>query len=699
MTLSIDNLDGSGPVDYRPAVVATGPLTITRQSGAWTTCTATMDPLGSSLTVPVAGARMVVTSDAGAVLFKGYVVRTPLPDAAAVTGGGEVQVVQVEAAEDAWQVGTAPTISLQPSTSVTHAVSLETNAVKLKPLPTNELGLLAADVTVSGAVEATAYATELFAGDGTTAAFPLMETPFRASGTEVLLTDSFDATQFRTQVWTLVDPGQHIGFGSGGLLLSGGNGFDGQTTMVAATKVEMGGTLVAELSTVTLQAGSDGVLLGMYSNIVTIPNCVAGFRVKGTAGAKTIVALVNGVESGAAFTFDPAHTYTLRLRLHCTEVQRVLGSYEAMVNGALQNFGGGLVSAPLQIVLEIQDLGLASSTPATVLYAGALASSPARCVFGLVNSVDLLVSASSCTLKQTGSAWVVSTLPSGATQVRREGTVDNGADFALSGTDLHFWPGRVPVANETLTVTYRRGERSFARMQNANALLQQANLGLPGVPTWTGAVRSPVARSTADCEAAAEALLAFFGSTATGVAGTCSLVNAQQTADVLPGDQVALPGLGHAAAVQVPVERVVVTDEHAVPEVLTYAVQFAQKKANGLSFTTTDTLADDVAEPVLVTNAAVLANLGGAQVVSATAAALQIDAGLTAPNGGGFEVRRRDGGWGTSGADLVLRSPVRSFSVPRLAYRERFYVRMYDGSTPALYSARSAAVVTHLPTS
>ncbi len=405
------------------------------------------------------------------------------------------------------------------------------------------------------------------------------------------------------------------------------------------------------------------------------------------------------MESGTAFTFDPTHTYTLRLRLHCTEMQRVLGSYEAVVNGVLQSFGGGLVNAPLQIVLEIQDLGLASNTVATVLYVGAIVSSPARCVFGLVNSVDLLVTAAGCTLKETGSTWVVSTLPSGAQLVRRQGTVDEGADFALSGTDLHFWPGRVPVANETFTVLYRRGERAFARMQNANALAQTQTLGLPGQPVWTGAVHTPAARSTADCEAAAQALLAFFASPSTGVAGSCTLQNAQQTADVQPGDQMALPLPGTAAPVQVPVERVVLTDEHAMPEVVRYKVEFAQKKANGLAFTTTAALAGDVAQPVPVTTTGTLASLQSAQVVSATASALQVDAGMTAPNGGGFEVRRRDGGWGTGGADLVLRSPVRSFSVPRLGYRERFYLRMYDGSMTPLYSARSSVVVTHLPTS
>jgi hypothetical protein len=91
-------------------------------------------------------------------------------------------------------------------------------------------------------------------------------------------------------------------------------------------------------------------------------------------------------------------------------------------------------------------------------------------------------------------------------------------------------------------------------------------------------------------------------------------------------------------------------------------------------------------------------------VTVAGATALQVDAGTDPPVGGGFEVRRHDGGWGPDqpGAppdgELVLRSPVRSFSIPRAAFAERFYVRMYDGSETPVYSAQSSLLCTHLPT-
>ncbi len=699
MQLTIDNLDGNGPMDYTAAVVVTGPLTIVRERGELTTCRALLDVEGKGLGTPAVQGFVTVTSDAGAVLFRGFVTHAVAAGAVMATAG-EVQTVQMEAADSAWLLHNAPPASLQPASSVTHTVSLENNAVRLLATPANELNLLATDVTVSGAHEPTSYVTEMFAGDGTTSAFALLGTPFRpGSAGATLLQDSFDGTQFRSQVWALVDPGSHIGFASGGLLVSGGNGYDGQTVMKAVSPVEMGGTLTAELDALTLQPGSDGVLLGMYGGLVQMANCIAGFRVKATAGAQTIVALVNGVEVGTPFTWATGHTYTLRLRTHCPEMQRVLGSYQALVNGRLQSFGGGLVAAPLQVVLEIQDLGLASSTLATVLYSGGIASSPAQCTFALVNSVDLLVSAAGCSLKQGGSAWVVSTLANGQMLTRREGSVDTGADFALSGTDLHFWPGRVPASGEMLAVSYRRGGRSFARVQNAAAIANAQLLGVPGWPQWAGAVTSPVPRSSVDCVAAGQAMLGFGGSASTGIAGTCTLVNAHQTADVQPGDQVLLPGGATSGGVQVPVERVTLTGGHATPEVVTFEVAFEQRRSNGLSFATSGTLADDVALPVAVSPVGTVASLAGAQVVSATATALQIDAGVTAPNGGGFEVRRRDGGFGTAAGDLVLRSPVRSFSVPRAAFNERFYVRMYDGSTTPVYSARSSVVVTHLPTS
>jgi hypothetical protein len=145
-----------------------------------------------------------------------------------------------------------------------------------------------------------------------------------------------------------------------------------------------------------------------------------------------------------------------------------------------------------------------------------------------------------------------------------------------------------------------------------------------------------------------------------------------------------------------------IEDGSAWPEVLTYRITFANDWAEGLGMTLSESIAADawLPETALLSPGNVLANLQQLQVVSATGTALQVDAGMAPPAGGGFEVRRRDGDFGPGvDQDLVLRSPVRSFSIPREGQVERYYVRMYDGSTSPLYSRFSSAVFTDLPVS
>jgi hypothetical protein len=142
-----------------------------------------------------------------------------------------------------------------------------------------------------------------------------------------------------------------------------------------------------------------------------------------------------------------------------------------------------------------------------------------------------------------------------------------------------------------------------------------------------------------------------------------------------------------------------------VPEVLAYAVKFANdwatEWADGIGLKLSEEIAADTILPQTASSSAgeVLANLQQLTVTSLTGTALQVDAGTAPPAGGGFEVRRSDAqfGAGVDAADLVLRSPVRSVSIPRAAQVERFYVRMYDTSVPPKYSRWSSAVYVNWP--
>jgi hypothetical protein len=156
-------------------------------------------------------------------------------------------------------------------------------------------------------------------------------------------------------------------------------------------------------------------------------------------------------------------------------------------------------------------------------------------------------------------------------------------------------------------------------------------------------------------------------------------------------------------SLNVAARAVTLTDGNAQPELLHYRIAFANEWAESLGIRLSEAIANDAylpltAESDAAPSTAVLANLPQLAVVSTTGDALQIDAGTAPPTGGGFEVRLRDFAFGPGGGDdLVLRSPVRSFSVPRAAAGQRFYIRMYDASTPPRYSRASSAVATNLP--
>jgi hypothetical protein len=773
--MTIDNLDGSGAVDYSPTLCADGPLKIARSLNAPSVCSGLLDVGDAGLNVPVRRGRMVVTAANGTVLFTGYVATEPEAVYAGMGLKGPVHRYAFSAVSDEWLLDkqTVPlsgaglaqsggrllrtltnrvdaglftttgvmnglsvgvfepvqteswsanaggvasatyaayrvlggAVSLQPAGTVTHTLSDGDGTLQVAALKTASVKELANDVTVSGDVEPAAYVTETFAGDGTTTVFQLSQSPFRPKKTAnsaQFLTDSFNESILNTQVWQVTDPGSHLGLSAAGLTMTGGNGFDGQTTLKAIDMMELGGALVIEAGSLQLGGASEGVVCGLYKGATQSANCFVGYNVRQSGGATVVAPLVNGAEVGTVFTLLEGHVYTLRIRLHCVETQRVLQTYYAMVDGVVQAFGGGLVTAPMDVVFELQDRGASSNTPATVLYDGSVDSSSASCSFVVANSVQLFGSIGYCRVTQTGSAWVVSALPSGVKTTRLVGVAGEGVDCMVSTTGkVTFFAGRVPIAGELVTVTYRAQQRAVARLEDAASVAAEAAGGVPGTAQWLGKVLKPAARSSVDCESAARAVLSFSASRAAAAAGTYAAVN---PVDVWPGDVLAMTS--GEQTMNVVVRRVDITDGMACPEVLTYRMAFANDWAEGLGLTLSEAIAVDALLPQTGLSSTtplggnVLANLQQLQVVSATGTALQVDAGMAPPAGGGFEVRRRDGDFGPGvDQDLVLRSPVRSFSIPREGQVEHYYVRMYDGSTPPVYSRFSSAVFTDLPVS
>ena len=325
-----------------------------------------------------------------------------------------------------------------------------------------------------------------------------------------------------------------------------------------------------------------------------------------------------------------------------------------------------------------------------------MTSSPASCTFAPLNSVQLFGAVGYCRATQTGSVSVLKTSASGLTTAQIAGVAGEGVDCTVSRSGrVAFFAGRIPQPGETVTVRYRSSQRAIARLQDAAAVAAESTGGLPGTAQWLGKVVRPPARSTIDCESAAQALLSVAADVSGGRSGSYATTDA---ADVWPGDALSIDRAGqatHAIA-----RAVTIVDGMAAPEFATYHVTFASEWAEGLGVKVSDAVATDVLLPAKahVQAGLYLANLLQLSLVSASGTVLQIDAGLVPTAGGGFEVRRRDGGFGAGAdQDLVLRSPVRGFSIPREAQLEQYYVRMYDGSNPPVYSRLSSAIFTDIP--
>ena len=76
-----------------------------------------------------------------------------------------------------------------------------------------------------------------------------------------------------------------------------------------------------------------------------------------------------------------------------------------------------------------------------------------------------------------------------------------------------------------------------------------------------------------------------------------------------------------------------------------------------------------------------------------TSTTVQVDAGMRQQAGIGIEVRQNDYGWGQANdRNLLGRFSTQTFTLPRLAATQNYFLRLYDSSSPPKYSRYSAAL-------
>ena len=594
-------------------------------------------------------------------------------------------------------------LSLSPVQNTVHALNETDGSLTLANLSLSGSvkRALANDVTVCGEHEPSAYVTEYFQGDGVTTTFYLSSNPFLPPAAETtIIRELFNEAQIDGRVWGNTGGTGFYQLGTGGLVMNGGNGIDGQTLLAWLDPVEMGGTLLLEAEGVTLAAGSAGILAGCFMGLGALTDCTAGFQATAAVGtgAVTLQPIIQGEPAGSTFAINPANQYSLRLRIHCAENERELAIYRSFGDSGTITAGGQWVLSPGKIQMELQEfVGGVASIPVT-LYDGALANLPGACMVVAASSINLVGSMRAINLTNLGTGWVVSTPLSGGAFTRRVGTTAEGAECHVERTGkLVFYTGFIPVVGEQVAVSYRSVGRAVGRAVNTASQAALALAGLPSVSTWIGSVTQPAPRSSADCRIAASVMQQAAASVSALWAGNYKGTRAGFATDVWPGDALLLNAPSASLNAQVVVRTVKVSYRASYPDLVEYAIAFANDWADDLAIKTSATVPADAWLPAPV-SPTLLANLTSLTVTSLTGTTVSVNTCTTPPTGGGFEIRRRDFAF-MAGQDptLVMRATLPNITLSRASANDRFYFRMYDGSTPPNYSEFSTALFINLP--
>jgi len=556
------------------------------------------------------------------------------------------------------------------------------------------------DVTIIGELEPVAYVRDYFLGDGATLVFYLSTTPFSKTAITVF-TENYTDPQLNPTLWQITDPNGKVSVSSGQLQIAGG-----PATVSYVEELELAGGMMMQHGLVAFNAASSGTIGGIYNGVVGDANCVAGFSISPNGSNCNIRALVNGAATGTPLSTTPGHQYAFATQLFCNEAHRVHQTYLSSTHPAGSGRGGDSVAAAMRVVLTVHDIDPNNpgtlATPATVLFDDVLAAPPGFATYALINGANLQASLSFTSLEHIVDCEVRSMIPGGSFRTRLAGALCDGGECYISSTgELHFYTPYPPQQNEQIVVAYRSSVRAVARVQDQNSIAAHRNGSDNGRRSYVRRLKLPLAPTSIDCENAALAILDDTVQPAwTGEYRVLS--DFLPVSDVLPANtvQVAVPSRGAAFSAivrEVDVEVVSLVDDRSL-----YAVRFANDAAELLAFKFESMTLPQPVTVIFTTttpsSSMYIAPLTTAQVTGVIATYITVDAGVVPPPGGGIEARRSDAGWGP-GADgnLAGRFTTETFTLPRLSRVQTYYLRQYDGSSPAKYSRDSALLHVDYP--
>lgn len=568
------------------------------------------------------------------------------------------------------------------------------------------------DATVLGDVEPQAYVRDYFVGDGLTSRFYLSQTPFTKRA-QTIFDEEYTSSTLDPTRWSVSDPSHAVSVNAGTLQIAGGNGTDGDTTVTFVEQIELGGAWEVEHGDVVFNAACSGILGGLYLGSVAQANCLAGFQISPAGTVCQIQALVSGAVSGAALTTTAGHHYLLSTRISSQEIFRQQEVFHSAAYPAGSPAGGGQVSADVRLVLELLDIDPTNPAtlvaPATVLYDGVITNPPAYCTYALVNSPALQCAIAFTRLVQEINVEVRTALSGANFVTRLVGPLSEGGECdVVSSTTLDFFTQYVPVLNQSIEAHYRSQHgndpfaltigRAMARVTNPASIAAEQRGIDNGVHAAVRHLKLPDARTSVDCENAALALVTD-GATE-GCKGTYQCWSAflpGGASDIFPGDALNVNVPSRAVDFQAIVNEVVLTVNDLSGDNCKYTISFVHSVTDTLAF---EFSAAKISFPINVgsiTNAQVgtttLPSLTDAAVTAVSSTTASIDTGISPLSGGGFEVRWADYGWGlNNNENLAGRFTTQTFTLPRLAKVQNYFLRQYDASTPPKYSRYSAAL-------
>jgi hypothetical protein len=601
------------------------------------------------------------------------------------------------------------TLVLAPVGAASHA--LNESDVNFSPIGLKLVSpkMLVNDVTVIGLDEPQAYVRDYFVGDGLSLDFYLSQTPF-AQSKPALIDEEYLGPGLDPTTWVVSDPSSAVSVVAQTLQVSGGTGQYGQTTVEFIEQIELGGALELQHGYVSFSGASTGVIGGLYAGAVSVPGCVAGFQVTPSGAGSIIQALISGVATGTAVATTAGHRYVLSTYLYSMEVYRSEETFHSSLHPASSGWGGTAVAADVRFVLELQDIDptnpATSVAPATVLFDGVIENAPSFCTYALVNASSLHCSIAYTYVAHISLAEVRTALPSASYVTQLVGSLSDGGECEISSsTTLDFYPEYVPALNTLIVASYRGSGRAVAEVVNSASVASLQRGADNGVRGEVREMKTPSARTQADCENAALAILDdAVGPAWMGTYQTWSDFLPGAASDIFPGDAVAV-NMPTRNAVFSAIVRTVTIDVVNLPDDRgMYTIEFANDLAAPLAYqdssSATVVSLQDMPLPLTTTQIGVyyLENLTDAQITAVSSTTASVDAGMTPPSGWGIEVRENDYGWGVANdANLVGRFSTETFTLSRLARTQNYFLRLYNNASPPQYSRYAAALHVDYP--